>query len=53
MIYICDAFKQDAAYSAVGARIVSSASDALKADIVLKIRPPTPAEAEDMKQGVR
>ncbi|KAG1676348.1 hypothetical protein FOA52_001143 [Chlamydomonas sp. UWO 241] len=42
----------DEAYAAAGATIVSH-SAAFGADIVLKIRPPTVAETEGMKSGVR
>lgn len=46
-------YGQDDAYIAAGARIAPSASKALGADIVLKIRPPTVDEAKSMKDGVR
>ena len=39
----------DAAYEAVGARI-GGASDALGADLVLKVRPPTPEEIAQLKR---
>eukprot|EP00197_Chlamydomonas_leiostraca_P003034 CAMPEP_0202868590 /NCGR_PEP_ID=MMETSP1391-20130828/10961_1 /ASSEMBLY_ACC=CAM_ASM_000867 /TAXON_ID=1034604 /ORGANISM="Chlamydomonas leiostraca, Strain SAG 11-49" /LENGTH=464 /DNA_ID=CAMNT_0049548775 /DNA_START=96 /DNA_END=1487 /DNA_ORIENTATION=- len=42
----------DAAYEAAGATLTDNAG-ALSQDIVLKIRPPTPAEVSHMKEGVR
>ncbi len=41
----------DHAYSEAGATIVHSHEDAFKADILLKVEPPTLAEIEAMKQG--
>ena len=42
----------DAAFSAAGARVAPTAADALAADVVLKIRPPSvPAETDALKQG--
>ncbi|EHP41208.1 NAD(P) transhydrogenase subunit alpha, partial [Cupriavidus basilensis OR16] len=44
------ASQPDAAYEAVGARI-GSAADALGAQLVLKVRAPTPAELARMNEG--
>lgn len=43
----------DELYVGAGARIVDSASAALSADVVLKVRPPTLAEVSAMKSGAR
>ena len=39
----------DAAYEAAGARIAKSADEALAADLVLKVQPPTPAEIQKLR----
>lgn len=42
----------DASYSAAGAKVAGNARELLKdADLVLKVRPPTPAEAAQFKEG--
>lgn len=41
----------DEKYQAAGAKIVDTADKALKSDIIMKVRPPTPQEIEKMKPG--
>jgi len=41
----------DAAYEAAGASVVGAAADAWAADLVLKLNPPTAAEADLLGPG--
>lgn len=43
---------KDEAYAAAGAKIVSSAADAWKADMVVKVKEPLPAEFEYFRPGL-
>lgn len=42
---------EDIQYEAAGAQIIANHKDALRADIVLKVNPPTDAEIAELKEG--